>query len=184
MSKARKPNTWSEQAAIAWIRTRDEKFARAASGCTDIRLAAKLAFWENAGKSLHNYNSITARDALDAKVGEGSIRKSGFDYWVEDVVREFPPGAHVPASLAQVHNKQTDTSKAVKVWGPRLGYEDKLSAHDNAVLQVLNELWPDGQLDHKAAGRDRKIIERLLKQGRSSVSTRTIERTLKKIHFG
>ena len=180
MSKARKPNTWSEQAAIAWIRTRDEKFAREASGDTDVRLDVKLAFWENAGKSLHNYKLTAARDALDVKVGEGSVRKFRGDYWVEDVVRVFP---RVPASLAEVHDEQTDTSK-VKVWGPKLGYEDKLSPHDNAVLQVLNELWPNGQLDHKAAGRDRKINERLLKQGRSTVSTRTIERTLKKIHFG
>ena len=183
MSKAQKPHTWSEQAAIAWIWTGDEKFARGASDCSDIRLDVKSAVWERAGNSYHNYNLTAARDALHVKVGEGSIRKFGGDYSVEDVVREFPRVAHVPASLAEVHDEQTDTSK-VKVWGPKLGYEDKLSPHDNAVLQVLNELWPNGQLDHKAAGRDRKINERLLKQGRSTVSTRTIERTLKKIHFG
>ena len=183
MSKAQKPNTWSEQAAIAWIRTGDEKFAREASGYSDVKLELKLAVWGDAGKPLHNYSLTAARDALHVKVGEGSIRKFGGDYSVEDVVREFPRVAHVPASLAEVHDEQTDTSK-VKVWGPKLGYEDKLSPHDNAVLQALNEICPDGQLDHKAAGRDRKINERLLKQGRSTVSTRTIERTLKKIHFG
>ena len=82
-----------------------------------------------------------------------------------------------------MHDKQTDTSKVVNVWGPKLGYEDKLTAHDRAVLLVLNERWPDGQLDHKAAARDRFINKRLLEMGRSRVSTRTIERTLKKIHF-
>ena len=99
MSKAQKPYTWSEQAAIAWIRTRDEKFAREASGDTDVKLDVKLAIWETAGKSLHNYKLTAARDALHVKVGEGSIRKFGGDYSVEDVVREFPRVAHVPASL-------------------------------------------------------------------------------------
>ena len=182
MSNAQKPNTWSEQAAIAWICTRDEKFVRGASGRSDVGLAVKLAIWENAGKPLYNYNLTAVRDELHGKVGKGSIRKSGFDYWVEEVVREFPPGAHVPASLAEVHDKQTDTSNAVKVWGPNPGPE--LTPHNNAVLRVLNELWPNGQLDHKAAGRDRKINDRLLKHGGSTVSTRTIQRTLKKIHYG
>jgi hypothetical protein len=182
MSKAQKPNTWSEQAAIAWIRTRDEKFAREASGDGDVRLELKLAIWKNAGKSLHKDNLTAARDALHVKVGKGSIRKSGFDYWIEDVVREFPPGAHVPASLAEVHDKQkNDTSKVVKGWRPKRGH--KLTASEYAIFQVLNELWPGGQLDHKAAARDDLIIERLLKQGRSRVSPRTIQRALKKIHF-
>ena len=88
MSKAQKPNTWSEQAAIAWIRTRDEKFAREASGYSNIKLELKLAFLEKAGKSLHNYNLTAARDALHVTVGEGSIQKFGCDYRVEDVVRE------------------------------------------------------------------------------------------------
>jgi hypothetical protein len=179
MSKAQKPNTWSEQAAIAWIRTRDEKFAREASGCTDIKLEVKLAFWANAGKSLHNYNLTAARDALHVKVGEGLIQKFCGDYWVEDVVREFPRVAHASASLAQVHDKQTDTSKAVKGWRPKRGH--KLTVHEYAVLQVLNELWPGGRLDHKAAVRDDLINEKL---GRSRVSRRTIQRTLEKIHFG
>ena len=181
MSKTHKPNTWPEQAAIAWIRTRDEKFAREASGYSDVKLELKLAVRGNAGKPLHNYSLTAARDALHVKVGKGSIRKSGFDYWVEDVVRAFPPGAF-PASLAQMHDKQTDTSKAVKVWRPKRGH--KLTDSEYAVFQVLNELWPGGQLDHKAAARDDLIIERLLKQGRSRVSPRTIQRTLQKIRFG
>src|SRR6516165_5779703 len=127
MSKAQKPNTWSEQAAIAWIRTRDEKFAREASGYGDVRLELKLAFWEKAGKPLHKFNLTAARDALHVKVGEDSIRRFGGDYWVEDIVREFPRVAHVPASLAEVHDKQTDTPKVVKVWRPRPRYKDKLT---------------------------------------------------------
>src|SRR6516164_6147367 len=182
MSKAQKPNTWSEQAAIAWIRTRDEKFAREASGDTDVRLDVKLAFWENAGKSLHNYKLTAARDALHGKVGAGSIRKSGFDYWVEDVVREFPPGAHVPASLAEVHDKQTDTSKAGEGWRPKPGH--KLTARELQVFQVLNELSPGGQLDRTAAARNRLINQLLSKRSESRVTPRTIQRTLKKIHYG
>jgi hypothetical protein len=180
MSKVQKPNTWSEQAAIAWIWTRDEKFAREASGYADMKLELKRAIWENAGKSMHHYKLTAARDALHVKVGEGSIQTFGADYLVKDVVKEFPRVAYV--SWAEVHDKQTDTSKVVKLWQPKLGY--KLTAHEDAVLRVLNELWPDGQLDHKAAARDRVINEHLLKRGESTVSTRTIQRTLKIIHFG
>jgi hypothetical protein len=176
MSKAQKPHTWSEQAAIAWIWTGDEKFARGASGDTDIRLTVKLAVWGNAGKSLHNYNLTTARDALHVKVGKGSIRKSGFDYWVEDVVKEFPPG--FLASLAEVRDKQTDTDKG---WRPKLGH--KLTAREYTVFQALNELWPGGQLDCTAAARNRLINQLLSKRGESIVTPRTIQRTLRKIHF-
>jgi hypothetical protein len=124
---------------------------------------------------LHNDNLTAARDALHVKVGEGSIRKSEGDYWLEDVVREFP---RVPASLA----KQTDTSKAVKGWRPKLGH--KLGPHEYAVFQVVNELWPDGQLDHTAAARNRLINQLLTKRSESPVTPRTIQRTLKKIRFG
>ena len=117
MSKAQKPNTWSEQAAIAWIRTRDEKFAREASGDTDVRLDVKLAFWENAGKSLHNDNLTAARVALHVKVGAGSIQKSGGDYWVEDVVREFPRVAHVPASLRKCMTSKPTRPKSSRYGG-------------------------------------------------------------------
>ena len=182
MSKTQNPNTWSEQAAIAWIRTRDEKFARGASDCSDIRLDVKSAVWERAGNSYHNYNLTAARDALHVKVGEDSIRRFGGDYWVEDVVREFPRVAHVPASLAQVHDKQTDMSKAGKGWRPKRGH--KLTAREYAVFQVLNELWPGGQLDHTAAARNRLINQLLSKRSESRVTPRTIQRTLKKIHYG
>jgi hypothetical protein len=181
MSKAQRPSTWSQQAAIAWILTRDEKFAREASGYSDVRLELKLAFWKDAGKSLQNYTLSGARDALHVKVGESLIRKLGGDYLVEDVVREFPRVAPVPVSLAQVHDKQTDTSKIVKVWKAKPGAE--LTDSQVAVLQMVNELWPDGQLDHKAAARNRRINERLQKQSRSVVSSRTIERTLEKVDF-
>jgi hypothetical protein len=102
----------------------------------------KLAFWKDAGKSLQNYTLSAAREALHVKVGEGLIRKVGGDYLVEDVVREFPRAAPVPASLAQVHGKQTDTSKVVKVWKVKPGAE--LTDSEVAVLQMVNELWPDG----------------------------------------
>jgi len=182
MSKTHKPNTWPEQAAIAWIRTRDEKFAREASGYSDVKLELKLAVRGNAGKPLHNYSLTAARDALHVKVGEGSIRKFSGDYSVEDVVREFPPGAHVPASLAEVHDKQTDTSKAGKGWRPKPGH--KLTARELQVFQVLNELWPGGQLDRTAAARNRLINQLLSKRSESRVTPRTIQRTLKKIHYG
>jgi hypothetical protein len=183
MSKAQNPHTWSEAAAIAWIRTRDEKIARKASGDNDIRLEARLAYWENAGKSLPNYNLTRARDELHAKVGEGSIRKFGYDYLVEDVVRKFPRDAHAPMPSAEVHDKQSDTSK-VKVWVPKPEYEDKLTPHNRAILQAVNELWPNGQLDHKAKARDDRINKRLEELGGSRVHPRTIQRTLQKIRFG
>jgi hypothetical protein len=109
MPKDLKPHTWSEQAAIAWIRTRDEKFARQASGYGNRKLHLLLAIWETAKKPLYYDNLIAARDALYVKVGDGSIRsfcrdKFGGDFSVEDVVRQFPPPEHAPASSAQVQD--------------------------------------------------------------------------------
>jgi hypothetical protein len=166
------------------------KVAREASNDNYRKLEVRLAFWVHKGKPLHTeYNLASARDALCAKVVEGSIRKFGGDkfggdFSVEDIVREFPPLEHAPASSAQVHDKHTDTPKVAKEWRPKLGCEDKLTASERGVLRVLNELWPDGQLDHKAAARNRDINERLSKQGKSKVSARTIQRTLKNIRFG
>ena len=162
---------------IRFCKLRSELPDRDAS---DVKLELKLAFWENAGKSLHNDNLTAARVALHVKVGEGSIRKSDGDYWIEDVVKAFP--RVVPGSLAEVHHKQTDTSKVVKVWRPKLGH--KLGPHEYAVLQVVNELWPGGQLDRTAAARNRLINQLLSERSESIVTPRTIQRTLKKINFG
>jgi len=59
-----------------------------------------------------------------------------------------------------------------------------LSETENAVLKAINEIWPDGiLLDHKAKARDERIRDRLGRAQQSTVSVRTIQRTLKKIHF-
>jgi hypothetical protein len=104
MSKNRKPNAWSQQAAIAWILTRDSKFAREASWYTDLKLHLKLA-----ARAAAEYDLAGARDALHVKVAQGLIRKvevafSVEDFSVEDIVRQFPPLEHAPASSAQVQD--------------------------------------------------------------------------------
>jgi hypothetical protein len=62
-----------------------------------------------------------------------------------------------------------------ETWRPMPG--DALSRTENKVLKAINELWPDGNLDHKAKARDTRIQNQLV------VSTRTIQRTVRKIHF-
>ena len=58
-----------------------------------------------------------------------------------------------------------------------------LSEINNAVLKAINEIWPDGILDHKAKARDERIRKVLTRTQQSTVSARTIQRTLEKIHF-
>jgi hypothetical protein len=58
-----------------------------------------------------------------------------------------------------------------------------LSETENAVLKAINEIWPDGISDHKAKARDERIRDRLRGTQQSTVSARTIQRTLTKIHF-
>jgi hypothetical protein len=68
-----------------------------------------------------------------------------------------------------------------KTWQAKPGCV--LSEAENAVLKVINEIWPDGILDHKAKARDERIRDRLRHTQQSTVSARTIQRTLKNIHF-
>ena len=50
-------------------------------------------------------------------------------------------------------------------------------------VRAINEIWPDGILDHKAKARDERILSQLKIAKQAPVSPRTIQRTLKKIHF-
>jgi hypothetical protein len=56
-------------------------------------------------------------------------------------------------------------------------------SHEEAVRSAINELYPNGELDHKAGHRDNYITKHLKASDRSHVSRRVIERTLKKIEF-
>jgi hypothetical protein len=58
-----------------------------------------------------------------------------------------------------------------------------LSASEIAVLNAINQISPDGTLDHKANARDKRIQDWLKLTQQSTVSSRTIQRTLEKIHF-
>jgi hypothetical protein len=58
-----------------------------------------------------------------------------------------------------------------------------LSKAENAVLRAINEICPDGILDHTAKARDQRILKQLEIAQQADVSTRTIQRTLRKIHF-
>jgi hypothetical protein len=69
-----------------------------------------------------------------------------------------------------------------KTWKSKPGAN--LTKSEKAVLAALNDLWPNGDLDHKAKARDRRITERLTKNRGSSVAPRTIQRALKKLQFG
>jgi len=68
-----------------------------------------------------------------------------------------------------------------KTWQIRSGCV--LSASEIAVLNAINQISPDGTLDHKANARDKRIQDWLKRTQQSTVSSRTIQRTLEKIHF-
>jgi hypothetical protein len=77
--------------------------------------------------------------------------------------------------------------KNLKRWKPRPSV--RLTPHEEAVVSALNDLFPNGKLDHKAKKRDDLINlhlakpGHLAKAGRSPVSSRVIQRTLAKIEF-
>jgi hypothetical protein len=58
-----------------------------------------------------------------------------------------------------------------------------LSKAENAVLRAINEIWLDGILDHTAKARDQRILSQLKIAKQADVKSRTIQRTLRKIHF-
>jgi hypothetical protein len=68
-----------------------------------------------------------------------------------------------------------------KNWQKKPGCE--LSPAESEVLKAINVLWPDGTLDHKAKARDDRILKQLKIAEQAPVSSRTIQRTLKKILF-
>jgi hypothetical protein len=68
-----------------------------------------------------------------------------------------------------------------KTWQKKPGCE--LSPAQSEVLKAINVLWPDGTLDHKAKARDDRILKQLKIAEQAPVSSRTIQRTLKKILF-
>jgi hypothetical protein len=70
--------------------------------------------------------------------------------------------------------------KKSKTWQARPG--QRLTASEIAVVNVINQISPDGRLDQKASVRD-KLIQDRLRLAQQSVSRRTIERTLNKIRF-
>lgn len=70
---------------------------------------------------------------------------------------------------------------ARKVWGAKLG--TRLTDSETAVLGALNTLWSNGELDHKARARDRRINDWLANRNTSRLSSRVIQRALQKIKF-
>jgi hypothetical protein len=77
-----------------------------------------------------------------------------------------------------------DQQGSKKRWHAKPGDKNKLTPHEEAVLSALNELLPNGELDHKAKRRNDRINQFLVNSGRSKVSPRVIQRTLAKIAFG
>jgi hypothetical protein len=69
-----------------------------------------------------------------------------------------------------------------KRWKARRG--ETLTPHEEAVVRVLNQIWPDGDSDHKAKARNSRINECLANEHhKSAVSPRTIQRTIAKVYF-
>ena len=68
-----------------------------------------------------------------------------------------------------------------KTWQAKPG--SVLTASEKAVCRAINEIWPDETSDHKAKARDERILSQLKIAKQRAVSPRTIQRTLRKIHF-
>jgi hypothetical protein len=83
--------------------------------------------------------------------------------------------------ISRRYSAPTFWLKETKTWRPKPGKQ--LTVSEIAVLNAINAIWPDGELDHKAKARDKRIQDWLTLTQQSSVKTRTIQRTLLKIHF-
>jgi hypothetical protein len=67
-----------------------------------------------------------------------------------------------------------------KRWKAKPG-QKKLTRTEEAILSVINEVFPDGKLAHNAKYRNERINQHLASSGK--VTPRTIQRTLEKIEF-
>jgi hypothetical protein len=108
--------TWSKQAAIAWIRTRDEEFTKQIAGAdlSDVNLELRLSLRLHQGKWVHPaYDAYKAKTLLTRKIRDGSIRTLGGKPLAEHVRKEFPRFDQFPASSARVHDQvEVDTRRS------------------------------------------------------------------------
>jgi hypothetical protein len=79
------------------------------------------------------------------------------------------------------HLGRVTSQKERQTWQARPGCV--LSKAQNAVLKAINEIWPNGIIDHNAKARNESILSQLKIANQHPVSPRTIQRTLTKIHF-
>jgi hypothetical protein len=61
---------------------------------------------------------------------------------------------------------------------------EKLTPTEIAILDAVNNLWPNGHLDHHGGSRLQRINDYLKANNTKVVSLRTVQRTQEKIHFG
>jgi hypothetical protein len=103
------------------------------------------------------------------------------------VLRLWPGPDAAPVASAAIPEQQQTMAHSGPLAGKKKTWKSKPSANltksEAAVLDAVNELWPDGKIDHKARARDRTIRDWLADKEQSTVSVRVIQRTLKKIHF-
>jgi hypothetical protein len=79
------------------------------------------------------------------------------------------------------HRGHVAPKQESKTWRAKPGCV--LTASGLSVLKAINEIWPDGTMDHKAKARNERILNQLKIAKQAPVSSRTIQRTLKKILF-
>jgi len=99
-----------------------------------------------------------------------------FDTWLRRR-GYFPPTFNTAdrhlGNVAAQRSKKTRQAKPGK----------SLTASESAVVEAINEIWPDGTIDQKAQARDDRILKQLKTASQHPVSGRTIQRTIQKIHF-
>jgi hypothetical protein len=81
----------------------------------------------------------------------------------------------------QPRDKLVALQQKRKTWQASPGCD--LTASEKAVCRAINEICPNGILDHKAKARNEHILRQLNNANEHPVAPRTIQRTLRKIQF-
>ena len=145
-----------------------------------IRLpSSNIETWDevacsNAFHDLAQISSIKSYPAFVIGLNSIKLTYEEFNTWRTNLGFSKP-------TFWQPRDQPVGPQQERKTWQAKPGY--LLTASEKAVCGAINEIWPEGILDHKAKARDERILSRLKIAKQPAVAPRTIQRTLKKIHF-
>lgn len=143
----------------------------------------------------HKQNPIITRQFIEARekeLGWALVRDA---YLAKSLVLSLPAaqwlqskGITPPSSLAwtlkipeAAHAESVSAPDRPRSWKPN--FDNELTMSEAAICDAFNVLWPNGDLDHKARGRDRQVNAWLRQHNKSTLSSRSIQRALRKIGY-